>query len=984
MNIPSFISISGRLSILIILSSFASFSAAQKAKFVEIDAWGSNYYSSDTVIIGDYAFHPQANSNVVDVQSLDINEQDALITQLKFDQRVLWIYSFDELLVVAQERSLGFYNIDSLDEPELVYEISIDGAFSYGNSFYADSGRIVYADASNKIYLIDYLGEEFELVGLYQGYDNDYDERIYHYIKAVGVVGDDVFVAYNRQDYGNGTDVERAFFIEKLNYTGTELISEFIFRDADEESFENVVYMTDGNFSAITDRYAFSTFTLLSDSYVRTDSAETSFILGSADMVYSDQKLYIPVIRPSLLEVDVSDPTSINIEEPKLIRNGTNSLYIFHLFIDNGRYFLRNSRFFGEMVKDEVGNLDATPFYFQSGTTGIPALIDDKIYVVKENSIHELDVSDPANLAHQRSVFVDDHRTYNNLLVNNDAVFIGTNSSTFYTSEISQILNTEAYIQIDPPESGELVSEYVIDDAIFARGYNDSTLYRYKANSHFAPIEAPESIELDTGKDLYSMERFIEASGHVVLKFNGEWQNLYYFENSPEISDVKPKVLPFESYINSYAGSEDFLFVLLSDEIQIWQIVNNESALVNSYSFSELEIRGSVSHLTIVDGYLIAGTLRYNENDTTYLYEVSSEGDLTFISSTTLSFGVNWDNSSRFIENQGIFYETSIYSGTVEAFQINKGPSSDSVMLNVEEDSLVSFSLVATDPEGDSLSVDLSEASEEGLLTIEEGTLDLVFVPNENFTGETSARVLVKDVHENSVEVELTFTVEPVNDAPELTELSLEVNEDSQLSSVIAATDVDGDSLTYEVVTAPANGTIELLADGSLTYQPNENFFGTDTFEVQFTDGNSDPVTQTVIIEVAPVNDMPVAASATLSGDVTEGRSVTMELGITDMDDDAMTYTVTSEAAKGAVSVSSSGVVTYTANTGTSGSDSFVVTASDGMGGEVSVNLTVNISQAPVINNGGDSSGGGGSMPISVLMGMLLLSVFRGLAARKH
>lgn len=49
-------------------------------------------------------------------------------------------------------------------------------------------------------------------------------------------------------------------------------------------------------------------------------------------------------------------------------------------------------------------------------------------------------------------------------------------------------------------------------------------------------------------------------------------------------------------------------------------------------------------------------------------------------------------------------------------------------------------------------------------------------------------------------------------------------------------TDLDGDSLTAVELTQPSNGTLSLSGDGSFTYTPNSDFFGTDSFTYQASD----------------------------------------------------------------------------------------------------------------------------------------------------
>ncbi|MBU2582412.1 MAG: tandem-95 repeat protein, partial [Alphaproteobacteria bacterium] len=117
------------------------------------------------------------------------------------------------------------------------------------------------------------------------------------------------------------------------------------------------------------------------------------------------------------------------------------------------------------------------------------------------------------------------------------------------------------------------------------------------------------------------------------------------------------------------------------------------------------------------------------------------------------------------------------------------------------------------------------------------------------------------------------ITVTGTNDGPVVTTPELVSGaEDTVLSGLIDASDVDGDTLTYVLGgTAATNGTAVVNADGTYTYTPNADFNGSDTFTVDVSDGL---VTETVTVNVTvnAVNDAPVAVDDTAA--VSEGDAV--------------------------------------------------------------------------------------------------------------
>ncbi len=92
-------------------------------------------------------------------------------------------------------------------------------------------------------------------------------------------------------------------------------------------------------------------------------------------------------------------------------------------------------------------------------------------------------------------------------------------------------------------------------------------------------------------------------------------------------------------------------------------------------------------------------------------------------------------------------------------------------------------------------------------------------------------------------------------------------------------TDTDNPKLKVNtaVVTGPANGTLNISADGSFTYTPDTNFHGTDSFTYRANDGTANSNVATVTITVNPVNNAPTisnGATVTLAGTNEDTASV--------------------------------------------------------------------------------------------------------------
>ena len=108
-------------------------------------------------------------------------------------------------------------------------------------------------------------------------------------------------------------------------------------------------------------------------------------------------------------------------------------------------------------------------------------------------------------------------------------------------------------------------------------------------------------------------------------------------------------------------------------------------------------------------------------------------------------------------------------------------------------------------------------------------------------------------------------------------------------------------------------------------------------------DGTVDSAVATVSITVTPVNDAPVAVAQSLS--TAEDTALPVTLAGTDVDLDALTYTLVTPPANGTLSGTAPNLV-YTPNANSNGADSFTFTVNDGT--VDSVAATVSITVTPV------------------------------------
>ena len=84
---------------------------------------------------------------------------------------------------------------------------------------------------------------------------------------------------------------------------------------------------------------------------------------------------------------------------------------------------------------------------------------------------------------------------------------------------------------------------------------------------------------------------------------------------------------------------------------------------------------------------------------------------------------------------------------------------------------------------------------------------------------------------------------------------SFTVSEDKLFSGDVSTNDPLGAGRTYSVGSGPTNGTLELSSDGSFTYMPNPDYFGSDSFTVNVTYLSGESSTSTVTLTIEDVPD---------------------------------------------------------------------------------------------------------------------------------
>jgi Ca2+-binding RTX toxin-like protein len=273
-------------------------------------------------------------------------------------------------------------------------------------------------------------------------------------------------------------------------------------------------------------------------------------------------------------------------------------------------------------------------------------------------------------------------------------------------------------------------------------------------------------------------------------------------------------------------------------------------------------------------------------------------------------------------------------------------PVAASQSASTDEDTALPVTLVATDAECDLLTYTIITLPAHGALSV--SGADRTYTPAANYNGPDSFTFRASDgVNESNVAT-VSITVNPGNDPPVASPNSAILAEDSFAMVGLPATDVDGDPLTYSVVTPPAHGTLS-GSGNSRTYTPGANNHGSDSFTFTANDGTVDSNVATVSLIVIPVNDPPVAVNDTATAAEDAFVDIDVRGNDSDLDSDTLTVIAVGTPAHG-TAVIQDGDARYTPDANYIGGDSFTYTISDGNGGTdlASVALTVTpVNDAP-------------------------------------
>lgn len=355
--------------------------------------------------------------------------------------------------------------------------------------------------------------------------------------------------------------------------------------------------------------------------------------------------------------------------------------------------------------------------------------------------------------------------------------------------------------------------------------------------------------------------------------------------------------------------------------------------------------------VSVEDGLLKNDWDADDEPVTAALADAPASGTLTLNADGSFSYtpnaGFAGDDSFTYTVTDGIAVSAA---ATVSISVTNFVPTAGDYQFSLTHDTTLVVDTTdlldfAHDGDDDALTISLSQDVAQGDLVLNaDGSFS--YMPDAGFAGTDSFQFTVSDGVATSDPGTVTLTV---NNNPPVGLSGFYIVSHNQTLVVsgagVLANDADGDSdsLTASVKTAPGSGTLTLNADGSFTYTPSGTP-GPDQFVYLVSDGVASREV-TAYIEV--VNYTPQSSADTFGVLSGETLSVPAQDGVLsndiEPDGDALAVSLEDDVSHGTLTLNADGSLTYVADAGFLGTDSFTYQANDGLEDSEVATVTIEV-----------------------------------------
>jgi hypothetical protein len=337
----------------------------------------------------------------------------------------------------------------------------------------------------------------------------------------------------------------------------------------------------------------------------------------------------------------------------------------------------------------------------------------------------------------------------------------------------------------------------------------------------------------------------------------------------------------------------------------------NDIPVANNDSFTTQEDVAISSTVATNDSDADGDVLTYTVlvNPTSGTLVLNSNGSFTY----TPGLDVNGVFTATYQVNDGNGgTDTAVMTFIVNGVNDALTALDDSFVMNED---VVLTGTVATndsDPDGDVLTYTIVVQPTQGTINMSTNG-GFTYAPPANYFGTQIISVQVCDAPSSCEVTTLTITINAVNDAPVANNDSFSGNEDVTLTGNVATndSDIDNTNLTYTLQSVASNGTLTFNSNGTFTFLPVLNYFGSQTLNYQVCDAGGLCANASFTLQVNAVNDAPVAIDDILNIQEDNTGSGSVAGNDTDVDNTNLTFTVVTGPSSGTFNMTTAGAFTY-------------------------------------------------------------------------
>lgn len=313
--------------------------------------------------------------------------------------------------------------------------------------------------------------------------------------------------------------------------------------------------------------------------------------------------------------------------------------------------------------------------------------------------------------------------------------------------------------------------------------------------------------------------------------------------------------------------------------VQNWYAYDDNQVFLpdagGSFSITPGTIPDAVTRITKLPMRARLISLSGDGNELNFVF--AGEGEVSVVLSPGMTNNALVSGASSFIESQDTltlkFDSAATHTVSITAVQaINRAPQATPIAVQADTLEVVPVVLTGSDPDGDVLSFVVQNQPRFGLLT---GTPpDMSYVSDIGFSGLDTFTYVASDGVLDSTAVTGEITVRlprPANSAPVANRQVLATVINQPLSFLLSGSDNESQPLSYNQLTAPANGVVTGTAP-DLMYTPQNDFFGIDRMTFVVSDGDKVSEPAEVVFNVEPqLSAGGGTVSNDLSGAVVDG-----------------------------------------------------------------------------------------------------------------